>query len=349
MKKWIIATIVSLTIYYIALTLHNFLLYALAYIILASSIMTIPSDMHIARICTSSTAGKVLAVKYSITKYFRFFILTLSLIPLIIYQDLTSLFYTIVLSILTITSLIIKDIERLITPSILIAMGTIGAIYFLTTQPVSVVGESSVILKSASLLLCLTLIIPSLLYIIKTYFEEKGKNFLTNSQIVSIGLMLLGLATIVMYPVAPFPNNIVWSALGGLILCASSYSLFVQMTGKSWSTAIYYGDYLEDAKNYLIKLLKERGIVFKMITKDSIAVYPIVFIPKRYKFIIEYPFEAEITLRRWVHRAGRYWIKVGEAGLVITVKPGPKKAPKKLKELMITFLNGLRLSTVDWQ
>ena len=85
--------------------------------------------------------------------------------------------------------------------------------------------------------------------------------------------------------------------MGGLVAGGPLYSLIIQAIGTYWSINIYYGDYLENAREHLIKLLNERNIKYRVIERSAIEILYLFFIPKRYKVIIERPFKAEISFK----------------------------------------------------
>lgn len=341
-SKWLIILIASLILYYKALTSHIFLLYALAYILLGISSQFIPRSIYL--------RGKEIFSKPITSKLTQLTAISLSLIALIIHKDHIALFYATCILTLSACSLRISDISEIIIPSILIALGTTGISYVITHKPQAIISEEGKLLLTLSLIfLALSITIPSFLYIIKIIREEREIPFLTLSQIITIGLLLLGIATITTCPIMPLPDRIAYAILGTLITGASSYGLAIQITGRGWSESIYHGDYLEEAKNHLIEILNKKNIEYKIIDKKAIKT-PLIptFIPRRCKIIIEKPFKAEINLERWIHRTLIQY-QVGEPGLIITIKPGPQKAPKELKSIVRDFLSKLNIPITDWK
>ncbi|WFO75194.1 hypothetical protein J4526_09010 [Desulfurococcaceae archaeon MEX13E-LK6-19] len=324
-----------------ALIHHNLWLYVLAFILLASSSLLI----HVKKIYMYST--EFVEWYYSFVDKFAVFVRIvmagLAAFTLVAHMDLLGLF--VMLSVLLPVVLSHWIPEGVIVPSILIAVGVVCIVGIYTSEPS--VNVDPLYFKTSSYLLSLILIIPPALYIARKYREAQGKPFMSVTGIITVALLLLGLGVLVLFPVLPFPANYIVSlGWGSVITIASLYSLVKRLRGEYWSTAIYYGDYMEEAKDKTIELLNSINAEYTVKYKKH---------PPRYEIKVTSPFKARIIVRKWIHRTVirtpdfAIPTKVGEPGLVIEVHPGPKKAPQQLKETMTKLLEYLNLSTIDWQ
>ena len=266
-------------------------------------------------------------------------------LTLIVHWDLLALFIT--LSVLLSITLSHWLSESVILPSVLIAMGIVFNIGIYLTQP-QTTNINPVYFKIVSHILATVFVLPPALYIMRKYYELKDKPFLPVTQIVSIGLLMLGIGVLLLFPIIPYPSNyIVCLGWGSIITITLCYTLIKYAIGQYWSTAIYHGDYVDEAKDVVIELLDSINAKYIINSRR----FPTV----RYVFKILTPFKGKIIIRRWVHRAiirGNKFgasIPVGEPGLIIEVSPEPKNAPSQLRRIVTELLKYFNLSTVDWE
>ncbi len=333
--------VLGIVVYYFALIHHNILFYALAFILLALSCLLV----RVKRIYMYSTefVEWYCSLVDKFVVFVKIVMAVLAVLTLVAHMDLLGLF--VMLSVLLPVVLSHWVPEGVIAPSILIAVGIVCIVGIYTHEPIAKVNP--LFLKTSSWLLSLILVIPPALYIVRKYREAQGKPFMTVTDIVAVALLLLGLGVLALFPIAPFPvNYIVSLGWGSVITITSLYTLIKRLRGEYWSTAIYYGDYMEEAKDKVIELLNSINAKYTVKYKKH---------PPQYEINVTQPFKAKITVRKWIHRAVirtpdfAIPTKVGEPGLVIEVHPGPKKAPQQLKEIMVKLLEYLNLSTIDWK
>ena len=157
---------------------------------------------------------------------------------------------------------------------------------------------------------------------------------------VALSLLLTGFsivgvaATIYLTPLLAIPTFAVLVGAVGAIMSAVE-----ELTGRLWSYLNYSEDFVNEAAEVLLDNLAKTGWEYEVKR---------VFLRRGVKVIIKKPFKAKIVVREWVHRAYltfgelRTSVRVG-TGTIITVSPGPERAPRELRELMVKVLEQLRL------
>jgi len=342
-RNWLILFSVSLTIFIYSLYKNNFILYAVSYITLGLAQLALPSDMKIAKRFTSIVVGKLISLKYALIDLTKIIAVIMATIAFIIHVDYTTLFYLIYL--LTVISLVFLKVpfERILLPAALFSAGIIGN-YF-----VAVKGDP-ITIKVAIILLINSFTISSLLYLIKAYREAKGKTFLLTGQIASIGLIMVGLFPLIMLAISKEIYWMIISVIGAFITCSSAYYLALTFSGNLWTAQIYHGDLLNEAADILSRILQREKVVYDVKEPSSFLI-AMRIAPPRYEFNILSPFKAKIVLRKWIHRARvrSIHMEVCEPGLIIEVKPGPKKADPYFKKIVAEFLERLNTSPLDWK
>ncbi len=330
-------------IYYFAFTLHNLLLYAIAFILLGSTTLI----LHVKDFYKYST--EFIDWYYRFSDFLKIFhkclAIVFAVLPLIYYKDLLSIF---IASTIISTIIFLETIHQLlITPSIAFSIGLTFLIAIWTIEP-SLSGSGAYIFRVFSTLLALTLIIPSIMYVVRKYLEVRGHVVYPVTMPISVAILILGIALLISYPIMPqLLYLIVCLPWGSIFIVATVYSITAYLRGSSWSTAIYHGDLVVEAKDNLVEILERHGVEYDITTPR--------FTSGGYIFTITRPFRAKITLRRWVHRAiirmhGHVKkFEAGEPGLVIMVKPGPKKAPELLRKIMIELLESIGISSIEWK
>ncbi|RLE81108.1 MAG: hypothetical protein DRJ51_04510 [Thermoprotei archaeon] len=343
-RKWLIAVALALASFYLALTTKNFVLYAVSFIVLGFAQILLPSDIKIARMFTSSIVGKMISVKFRLIKLTKILAPLLALFAFIVQKDFMTLFYAICVPSIVLFSFSGVDFTRILLPSILLSAGIIGNCVIAVSTPV----KYPTAVKVASFIFVNSFTVPSLLYLIKAYREEKGRGFLLTGQILGIGLLMVGIAPIVLFAMIGETIVIPWAILGLAVSGISAYYLALTFSGKLWTTQVCYGDLFNEAISVLTQILDRRKVKYDIKVRDPLI--PSLQIPPPYrKFIILSPFKGTIVVRKWIHRASKYLVPVGEAGLIVEVRPGPRKASRQFKKIVAEFLEKLDLPARDWK
>lgn len=342
--KWLVAVASALVLFYLALIRDNFVLYAISFVVLGFAQTMLPSDMKMAGMFTYSFVEKVTSAKYQLIRFTKILAPALALLAFLIHRDFTTLFYAICIPPAALLPLLGVKFEEVLLPSILFSMGIVGNCIVALSTPVRYAAA----VKASSFILVNSLTIPSLLYLIKAYRKAKGKGFLLTGQIVSIGVLMVGLAPTFLFSMTGEIMFVPWTILGLVVSGVTVYYLALTFAGKIWTTQIYYGDFFDEAIEILTRILDREKVEYKVEVKEPL-IHSLQLPPPRRKFTILSPFKGTIVVRKWVHRAGRYLFPVGEAGLIVEVRPGPRGAPPKFRKIVAEFLEKLDLPVEDWK